>query len=89
MDIQHIEGSVTDTSVTMKWRSGYNGNVSQSFTIEYKKANSNEWHNVSISEVDKTSDQMNYTLTKLSCGTKYEMRIYASNTIGKKTHQGF
>ena len=83
MDIHLIEESLTDTSVTVKWRSGYNGNVSQAFTIEYKKAGSNEWHNVSITEVGSTSGQMNYTLTELSSGTEYQMKIHASNYFGK------
>ena len=78
-----MEGSVTDTSVTVMWRPGHRNITSQAFTIEYKKADSNEWHNVNISEEDETSDHTNYTLTKLSRGTKYEMRIYARNPIGK------
>ena len=65
------------------WRHRYRSIKSQSFTIGYKKTDSNEWHIVNIGKIDSTQGLMVYTLTGLSSGTEYYLIMYANNSIGK------
>ncbi|KAH3813784.1 hypothetical protein DPMN_142252 [Dreissena polymorpha] len=73
-----VDAMVTESSVTVKWTPGFNGGEDQWFVIGYKKAADEFWTYINVSS---TVTQL--SIGDLVAGTKYEVKMYAENIIGK------
>ncbi len=76
--------TITDSFITIAWDPGYTGGESldQWFVVDYRRYTNDvpgEW-----SEVTRVTDgQVKYTVEKLVPGTKYEIRVFSENVIGR------
>jgi hypothetical protein len=75
-----MNDTITDTSVTLSWRPGFNGGFQQTFVIIYKMIHELVWLNKSIK--DSGDINMNYTLNDLSSLQEYEIEMLARNIEG-------
>lgn len=72
---------VTRSSVQLRWLAGNDGGDRQTFYIEYRKEGGSEWMTVDTGLRANTVD-LSHTLTGLSSGIVYEVRIFARNRYG-------
>ncbi|XP_052218641.1 nephrin-like isoform X2 [Dreissena polymorpha] len=73
-----MEDLVTQNSVTIEWKSGFDGGEEQRFVILYKKSTEMAWDNITL-----PGAITRIALDGLDPGTAYEVKMYAENTIGK------
>ncbi|XP_052219165.1 hemicentin-1-like [Dreissena polymorpha] len=73
-----VDAMVTQSSIAVQWTPGFNGGEDQWFVIGYKKAADESWTYINVSS---TVTQLN--IGDLVAGTKYEVKMYAENIIGK------
>lgn len=79
-EFQHVAESVTETSVKVNWKPGFNGGLPQTFVIQYKNSDG-DW--INTTEItDSQQKEMNYTLMQLLPGTTYTAQIFAINPLG-------
>lgn len=78
--------SLTQSSVKLEWKPGFDGGLPQIFIIEYKRVSDDDWSNVSIS--DSQEPMMQYTLTDLTPDTDYVSLLFAFNDIGASETYG-
>ncbi|KAH3811399.1 hypothetical protein DPMN_139809 [Dreissena polymorpha] len=73
-----VDTMVTESSLTVQWTPGFNGGEDQWFIIGYKKAADESWTYINVSS---TVTQL--SIRELVAGTKYDIKMYATNIIGK------
>lgn len=79
-----VDGNyLTETSVLLQWKPGFNGGPKQTFIIMYKKSSDQKWINITVADTGETS--MNYTLSSLVSGSHYTVVIFSRNRIGDST----
>ncbi|XP_053373249.1 nephrin-like isoform X3 [Mercenaria mercenaria] len=71
---------VTEASITLQWKPGFDNGPDQTFILRYKKVSDDDWTSVSLP--DAGEEVMNYTITMLSSGTEYEVILHATNALG-------
>ncbi|XP_059473437.1 cell adhesion molecule Dscam2-like isoform X4 [Neocloeon triangulifer] len=70
------------SSLTLQWRlTDDGGSPVTAFVIHYRKENAIEWQHHMVD-----ADRRNYVLSKLACGTSYNVHISAINKVGKGKH---
>lgn len=77
----HHESLSTDSTITVRWKPGFDGGCSQVFFLKFKQVAEQYWFNVSIE--DTGDEEMNYTLSNLSPNTDYMIKMFAINSIGR------
>ena len=66
-------------SFTVEWEPGYHGGEDQTFVILYKaKQSTLQW-----TDVDVSSNTLNYSIVGLQSGTTYFIKMFAINMAGK------
>ncbi|KAH3811381.1 hypothetical protein DPMN_139792 [Dreissena polymorpha] len=73
-----IDAMVTESSIAVRWIPGFDGGEEQLFVIGYKKSADVTWTYINVS-----STLNRFSIGKLVAGTKYDIKVYACNTIGK------
>ncbi|XP_052218292.1 nephrin-like [Dreissena polymorpha] len=72
------ENTITDSSVIVEWKPGFNGGDDQWFVIGYKQHTGEKWTYKTILEhIERIS------IEDLVAGTSYQFIMYAENSIGK------
>lgn len=79
-EFSHIIESLTDTSVTLQWKAGFNGGVPQVFVLTYRKEDVQDWEEMTLQ--DSGDSVMNVTIHGLSSNTNYQIQLYAVNSEG-------
>ncbi|XP_052099527.1 uncharacterized protein LOC127734022 isoform X2 [Mytilus californianus] len=72
-----------ETKLLIEWISGFSGDESQVFVLEFRKYDDFHWASVEVNETDKKSDLQSFELTGLTKGKIYNIRICAENSFGK------
>lgn len=75
-----MQDSITEASIIVKWRPGFNGGLQQTFMIQYKKDNGDWIYTPEI--IDSQQEEINYTLTQLVPGSIYTAQMFAKNVMG-------
>lgn len=75
-----INETLTETSVILTCKRGFNGGLQQDFVLLYKQAFGSVWKE--IFPVADTEKHINFTLSGLVSGTDYQTRVYSRNAIG-------
>ncbi|XP_060598567.1 nephrin-like [Ruditapes philippinarum] len=83
-DFRLMKDTITDASVTLSWRPGFNGGFQQTFVIIYRMIHELVWFNKSIK--DDGHINMNYTLDELSSLQEYKIEMFAKNIEGNSLH---
>ncbi|XP_052217549.1 synaptogenesis protein syg-2-like [Dreissena polymorpha] len=73
-----VDALVTESSIAVRWIPGFDGGEDQWFVIGYRKAADVAWTYINVSSTDTQ-----LSIGKLVAGTKYEVKMYAENIIGK------
>ncbi|XP_052219293.1 uncharacterized protein LOC127836657 [Dreissena polymorpha] len=73
-----VDAMVTQNYIEVKWTPGFNGGEEQWFVIGYKKAADESWTYINVSSI-----VTQLSIGDLVAGTKYEVKMYAENIIGK------
>ncbi|KAH3811926.1 hypothetical protein DPMN_140344 [Dreissena polymorpha] len=69
---------VNKSSIAVRWIPGFDGGEDQWFVIGYKKSADVTWTYINVS-----SPLNQFSIGELVAGTKYDIKMYACNTIGK------
>ncbi|XP_052215966.1 nephrin-like [Dreissena polymorpha] len=72
------ENTITDSSVIVEWKPGFNGGDDQWFVIGYKQHTDGKWTYKTILDHIKR-----ISIEELVAGTSYQFKMYAENSIGK------
>lgn len=79
-EFSHDKELLTDTSVTLLWKPGFDGGIQQTFIIMYKDEKDKDWKNVTVQDTGNTV--MNLTVEGLSSDTSFRIQLSAMNTEG-------
>jgi hypothetical protein len=79
----HKQELVTESSFTVQWKPGFDNGPEQTFILKYIKESQQAWTVVQIPDTGETL--MNYTVSDLSSGSKYQVVLYASNRLGNSS----
>lgn len=71
---------ITASSVVITWMPGFDGGLSQSFIIQYRKLD-DHWKNTTRIP-DEHTEKINYTVNQLAGDTIYEIQMFAENALG-------
>ncbi|XP_076102249.1 uncharacterized protein LOC143071661 isoform X4 [Mytilus galloprovincialis] len=72
-----------ETKLVIEWMSGFSGDESQVFVLEFRKYDEIHWSSAEVNETDKQNDLQSFELTGLTEGQIYEIRICAENSFGR------
>ncbi|WAR06432.1 CNTN6-like protein [Mya arenaria] len=72
------EELITDTTAVVAWKPSFNGGYLQTFYVLWRQVLTNNWFSA-----DAGTYAINFTITELIPGTKYEAKMYSSNINGK------
>ncbi|KAH3811415.1 hypothetical protein DPMN_139825 [Dreissena polymorpha] len=72
------EDPVTDNTVIVEWKPGFNGGENQWFVIGYKQETGNNWTYKTIFE-----DITRTAIEGLVAGSSYQFKMYAENSVGR------
>ena len=82
VDVTIPSNNISTFSLSVKWKAGYNGGITQWFLIQYQTADTNRLvtaHNITESEGQQLYSR---EITGLSAGTTYLIYVSSGNTIG-------
>ena len=71
-----------NTELTVSWMVDDGGSAITGHTLQYKLASVAGWAGADVTEVDKAADQTSHTITGLTNGTSYTVRVKATNANG-------
>ncbi|XP_052219306.1 cell adhesion molecule Dscam2-like isoform X2 [Dreissena polymorpha] len=72
------DNTITDSSVIVEWKPGFNGGDDQWFVIGYKQHTGERWtYRTILEHIERIS------IEELVAGTSYQFKMYAENSIGK------
>ncbi|XP_052760629.1 hemicentin-2-like [Mya arenaria] len=75
--LQHFQKATVD-KVYIEWTPEFDGGLPQTFQVEYRDVGSSVWRNEAV-----IAGHINHTIVGLSPNTKYEIRVYSTNGIGR------
>ncbi|CAC5359477.1 unnamed protein product [Mytilus coruscus] len=75
-----------ETKLLIEWVSGFSGNESQVFVLQFRKYDESHWTSVEVNETNKKSDLQSFELTGLTESQIYNIRICAENSFGRSQH---
>ncbi|XP_060558738.1 protein turtle-like [Ruditapes philippinarum] len=82
-EFQHLCKELTESSLTVQWRPGFDSGSGQTFVLRFKKNSEMFWTDIEIP--DNGEKIMNYTVTSLTSGTHYDFVLYARNKFGNSS----
>ena len=86
MNFNITSTSITEDSITLTWRPGFNGGFQQTFVILYKTKLDTLWLNKTVYDTGRKT--MNYTLSGLSSMQEYEIEMFSKNREGTSAKTG-
>ena len=75
---------VSSTAISVSWTAGYDGEVQQSFHIQYKATDAQDWTTKQVAD-HKSDDRQSIDLEGLKPATDYMLRIFAANAEGNSS----
>jgi hypothetical protein len=82
-NFNHKQELVTVSSFTVQWQPGFDNGPEQTFILKYRKESQQQWTVVQIPDTGVIL--MNYTVSDLASGSKYQVVLYASNRLGNSS----
>ena len=75
---------VSSTAILVSWTAGYDGDVQQSFYIQYKASDTQDWTTKKVAD-HKSDERLSIGLDGLKPATDYMLRIFAANAEGNSS----
>ncbi|CAL1531983.1 unnamed protein product [Lymnaea stagnalis] len=75
--------NATSNSITISWKAGFNGGLTQSFRVRYKPVDARGYVYVDVRPFGATT----FKIKGLELGTEYEMTVMAFNDRGESIYQ--